>query len=566
MHKSLLSLVLVLAVLTGCAAPRELPPVEPFIINGSVDTSSAHDAVGFLYQDAGFACGGTLISPNVLLTAAHCVTYSNSTTAVPADQLSVFFCRDLNNCDYNSRVREVIQNWVHPSYNATNIRYDIALLRLSGPAPADVTPIPFLPASMALTNSDVGDPITFVGYGLTDGSNENSSSTVRRVYTGSIAGLCHSSSPCTISQWGGTYAAPWTIWTNQNNGGTCQGDSGGPGLVTVNNVKYVAGITSYGYSECEGPGVYTEVSNYESQINSFISSPPAEVCTDDKDNNGDGAVDCADPACAGQAGCPSSPCDDYSYLFCNGTITSTTHNGVAAFSTYNCMAQGSETGAEVAYQLAMPPGTVVQISMTPLDQDLDLFLVDGDRYSCSAASCSQYSANDALDTETLTVTVGDTPLYLVIESYRYPGRFSLTTSCDFPPENCTNGIDDDGDDDRDCDDSDCTSDPECQAPTSEHWCDDGEDDDGDGQIDCADADCAADVACAGRIERACGDGLDNDEDGLTDCLDPDCVSSVACKKNEAADDGCSSSGRSRGTSGWVWLLAFVPFILRRRAK
>jgi secreted trypsin-like serine protease len=561
MRNYLMSLVCVLSF-AGCEPASWQPPVEPFIINGSVDTNAVHDAVGFLYQDAGFACGGTLVTPNVLLTAAHCVTYSNSTTPVPADQLQVFFCRDLNNCDYNTRGREVIQSWVHPSYNATSIRYDLALLRLSGPAPADVVPIPFLPASLALTNSDIGGAITFVGYGLTDGSNENSSSSVRRVYTGSIAGLCHSSSPCTISQWSGTYAAPWTIWTNQNNGGTCQGDSGGPGLVTRNNVKYVAGITSYGYSECEGPGVYTEVSNYESQINSFINSPPAEICTDGKDNNGDGAIDCADPACGGQGACPDSPCDSYFYLFCNETVTSTTRNGVAAFSSYNC-AQGSWTGAEVAFQVAMPPGTVATITLTPLEQDLDMFVVSGDRTSCAASTCTQYSANDALAPETLTVNVGDTLSYLIIESYRYPGRFSLTTSCVFPPENCTNGIDDDGDDKRDCADPDCASHPECVAPTQERVCDDDVDNDGDGLTDCDDSDCLEDTACVGLVERACADGMDNDGDGWADCFDTDCVNSVACKKDDAPDDGCSTSGRSRGAGGWVLWLAFVPFVLRR---
>jgi len=564
MRKLLFLAVWLQGALLACGT-QDPPGVEAFIINGSVDSSAAHDAVAFLYQEAGYACGGTLITPNVLMTAAHCVTYSNSTTPVPADQFSVFFCRDINSCDY-SRVREVIQSWVHPSYNATNIRYDIALLRLSGPAPGDVTPIPYLPASQALTNADLGAAITFVGYGLTDGSNENSSSTVRRIYTGTIEGLCHSSNPCTISQWGGTYAAPWTIWTDQANGGTCQGDSGGPALVTRNNVKYVAGITSYGYSECTGPGVYTEVSNYEAQITSFINNPPAEVCTDDLDNNGDGAVDCADPGCTGNAACPASPCDDYFYAYCNETVNSTTVDGVAAFSSYNCMNPGVETGAEVAFQLAMPPGTVVQLTVTPLDQDLDIFLVSGDRFTCSSTACTQYSAGDALAAETLSVTVGETPSYLIVESYRYPGRFSLTTSCVFPPENCTNSIDDDDDGDKDCADSDCASESECLTPTSEHWCDDDLDNDEDGQTDCADSDCASDAACVGQVELACGDGMDNDEDGATDCADTDCVASVACKKNDASDSGCSTSPRGRSAGGWILLFAFVPVVLRRRRR
>ncbi len=567
--KRIIAALLFLSGLAACGPapeiPQEIPDVEPFIINGSVDNDAANDAVAFLYLQSGFACGGTLITPTVLMTAAHCATLSNSTTPVAVDQFMVIFCRDLNNCDYDKRSRGVIQSWVHPSYDPRNIRYDIALLRLSAPAPGDVKPISPLPASLALTNADIGGPITFIGYGLTNGSDPNSSSTVRRIFTGSIAGLCHSSSTCTISTWQGTYAAPWTIWTIQTNGGTCQGDSGGPGLITRNGTRYAAGITSYGYSECEGPGVYTEVSNYESNINSFVNSPPAEVCTDSKDNDGDGAKDCADSDCTGVGTCPTSPCDRYQYLYCNQTITAHTQNGIAGFVTYNCMAQGQETGPETAYQLAMPPGTQVQVTLVPEDQDLDLFLVTGDRRSCSSSSCLAYSANDALAQDQLSFTVGDTPTYLIVESYRYPSRYSLTTTCVFPPENCANSIDDDGDDKIDCDDTDCATRPECTNPTQEYNCGDGIDNDGDGARDCADSDCFSNSACAAAVEQICGDARDNDNDGWADCFDSDCTHAPECQKSSESGCGCRTGASAPAPVTALWLGIALLFLLRRRA-
>ncbi|MFB5601048.1 MAG: LamG-like jellyroll fold domain-containing protein, partial [Nitrososphaeraceae archaeon] len=100
------------------------------------------------------------------------------------------------------------------------------------------------------------------------------------------------------------------------------------------------------------------------------------------------------------------------------------------------------------------------------------------------------------------------------------------------PENCTDGIDNDGDGLIDINDPDCQSpenctdgidndgdglidinDPDCQSP---EVCDDGIDNDGDGLIDINDPDC--------QSPENCTDGIDNDGDGLIDGADPDCPS------------------------------------------
>lgn len=62
---------------------------------------------------------------------------------------------------------------------------------------------------------------------------------------------------------------------------------------------------------------------------------------------------------------------------------------------------------------------------------------------------------------------------------------------------------------------------------AETVCNDNTDNDGDGRIDCADADCVGQTGALGELcqatESTCDDGFDNDRDGLTDCADPNCA-------------------------------------------
>ena len=139
-----------------------------------------------------------------------------------------------------------------------------------------------------------------------------------------------------------------------------------------------------------------------------------------------------------------------------------------------------------------------------------------------------------------------------------------------PPEDCSDGVDNDGDGDVDCDDLDCTV-----ACFTEFECGNGIDDDGDGAADCADGDCAASCAfegacddgvdgngnglvdcddpdCAvfcGKVELACFDGSDDDGDGLVDCRDPDCAFSASCREN--AGTGACDDGQDNDRDGWT---------------
>src|SRR5215207_6280492 len=68
------------AALTACAAPiaepETLAATELAIVGGTTSTTEQDGAV-LISEDGIRSCTGTLIAPNLVLTARHCVSYYN---------------------------------------------------------------------------------------------------------------------------------------------------------------------------------------------------------------------------------------------------------------------------------------------------------------------------------------------------------------------------------------------------------------------------------------------------------------------------------------------------------
>lgn len=123
---------------------------------------------------------------------------------------------------------------------------------------------------------------------------------------------------------------------------------------------------------------------------------------------------------------------------------------------------------------------------------------------------------------------------------------TFTTVCSFEAD-CDDGIDNDADDFADCDDRDCAADPICiinpgPENTAER-CTDGIDNDGNGFLDCREfaccpggmlpcVDAAIDTYCSNlpteNTAEDCMDGIDNDGNGFTDCSEFGCCRSGTC--------------------------------------
>eukprot|EP00957_Ditylum_brightwellii_P080801 6146573-Ditylum_brightwellii.AAC.1 len=140
---------------------------------------------------------------------------------------------------------------IHPQYNSRRILNDIALVKLEK-AVTTITPIANVDASTSALVTFNAD-IEFAGFG--QNSIRNPAPPRRLKGLGEITGF--------TSDPGISYGQTQ---------GPCFGDSGGPAFVfDGDGTRHVAGVTSYGDSNCAVYGVSTEVSEFEGWINDYIS-------------------------------------------------------------------------------------------------------------------------------------------------------------------------------------------------------------------------------------------------------------------------------------------------------
>jgi secreted trypsin-like serine protease len=299
MRQYFVALLLLPGLWVACQSDLQITEVRRPIYLGEPDTSAAHKAVVALVDDyqgnMESFCTGTLITPTVVLTAAHCLD------DVVSSEVQIYFGDDVT----AGGVFVDVSYWEqHPGWDPLDDASpdDMAVIRLAEAAPAGVLPISILPASLGLGEADEGIELDFSGFGET----EDLGYDVKLHVHVPIDRVCLGPAECAFD---GGWISPRAFGYTQENGGPCSGDSGGPAFIWSGAFEFVAGVTSYGY-DCLDSGVSTTVNSYQDWIEDFAGITGVENCQAVGDDDGDGLADCADPDCADDPCCDNPPvCD-----------------------------------------------------------------------------------------------------------------------------------------------------------------------------------------------------------------------------------------------------------------
>jgi len=227
------------------------------------------------YISGNFRCGGSIISGRWVLTAAHC-TKNSTGGAIPAS--SMFVRVGLNNPSNaaEGKTYAVSQVIVNSGFDDQTLLNDIALLKLTDSINfPNATPIKLISENDVADGAIVPGVLTWVtGWGLTHVDPNVIPTTLQKVQL-PIVSIAQAS-----TVWGTIPVTDLMAGYLNGNKDACNGDSGGPLVVPVLGEYKLAGIVSWGSSNCNTYGAYTNVSVMESWIrtNSGISRefvPPA---------------------------------------------------------------------------------------------------------------------------------------------------------------------------------------------------------------------------------------------------------------------------------------------------
>ncbi|CAM9571578.1 chymotrypsinogen A-like [Lampetra fluviatilis] len=253
-----------ISVTFGCGVPAIKPVITGYsrIVNGEEAMPGSWPWQVSMQNNTGFHfCGGSLIDPYWVVTAAHC-------KISPSEHRVILGEHDQSSSSEKIQTMTIAKAINHPQWDEETINNDVALIKLSQPAQMTdgVSPVCL---SSTSDNFPAGLNCVTSGWGKT---NIFDSSTPPRLRQTALAIMA---TPTCQQMWANVQKiTDVMICAGGTGASSCRCDSGGPLVCENDGAWNLVGIVSWGHSLCSTsmPAAYTRVTAIRSWIDQTISA------------------------------------------------------------------------------------------------------------------------------------------------------------------------------------------------------------------------------------------------------------------------------------------------------